>query len=146
MREAIEEARKASWPFGAVVVRDGKEIARAGSGDGQDISFDPTAHAEVNAIRRACQKLQSGDLSGAVLYASCEPCAQCFGAAWYAGIRKITYGSSLEDIAHIDAAWGGDLAFPHDHIAETGMEVRSDVLKNEVMGTYASHPRVMNNT
>lgn len=104
IRVAIEEAGKASWPFGAVVVRDGEIIAQASSGDGRDITIDPTAHAEVNAIRRACEKVNSGDLSGATLYASCEPCVLCFGAAWYGGIREIVFGSSLEDIKHIDAA------------------------------------------
>lgn len=141
LRIAIEEARKASWPFGAVIVKDGEIIAQAGSGDGKDISIDPTAHAETNAIRRASEKLQSGDLSGAVLYGSCEPCAQCFGAAWYAGIRKVVFGSSIKDIEHIDQAWGGDLAFPHEHIAETGIQMQGGVLKDEVMQMYASHPR-----
>ena len=139
---AIEEARKASWPFGAVIVKNGEIIAQAGSGDGKDVSIDPTAHAETNAIRRASEKLQSGDLSGAILYGSCEPCAQCFGAAWYAGIRKIIFGSSIKDIEHIDQAWGGDLAFPHDHVSETGIEMQGGVFKDEVMQMYASHPRV----
>ena len=141
---AIEEARKADWPFGAVIVRDGEVIAQAGAGDGKDTSVDPTAHAETNAIRRACEKLNSGDLSGATLYASCEPCALCFGAAWYAGIKEIVFGSSLKDIEHIDEAWGGDLAFPHDHIQETGIQVRGGVLKDDVMRMYAFHPRVIN--
>lgn len=139
---AIEEASKAAWPFGAVIVKEGVIIAQAGSGDGKDVSIDPTAHAETNAIRRASEKLQTGDLSGCVLYGSCEPCAQCFGAAWYAGIRKIVYGSSIKDIEHIDQAWGGDLAFPHDHIKETGIDMQGGVLKEEVMKMYENHPRI----
>lgn len=142
VRTAIEEARKASWPFGAVIVKNGEIIAQAGSGDGKDISTDPTAHAETNAIRRAAEKLQSADLSGATLYGSCEPCTLCFGAAWYAGIRNVVFGSSIQDIQKFDSIWGGDLGFPHDHIPETGMEMRGGVLKDEVMQMYAEHPRL----
>lgn len=143
VRVAIDEARKASWPFGAVIVKGGEILAQAGSGDGKDVSIDPTAHAETNAIRRAVEKLKSGDLSGAILYSSCEPCAQCFGAAWYAGIRQIIFGSSIKDIEHIDQAWGGDLAFPHDHISETGVQMTGGVLRDEVMEMYRTHPRVV---
>ena len=144
LRIAIEEASKASWPFGAVVVKNGEIISQAGSGDGKDNDFDPTAHAEVNAIRMACEKLKTTDLSGSVLYASCEPCAICFGTAWYTNIREIVYSSSLDDIQKINKAWGGDLAFPHDHIAETDIVVFSGILKDEAANMYASHPRVTN--
>jgi len=143
LKIAINEARKADWPFGAVIVKNGEIISQAGSGDGKDISIDPTAHAETNAIRRASEKLKTGNLSGAILYSSCEPCAQCFGAAWYAGIRKIVFGSSIKDIQDINQAWGGDLAFPNDHVAETGIKMYGGVLKDEVMQMYASHPRVV---
>lgn len=140
---ALKEARNASWPFGAVIVKDGEVVSQAGSGDGQDEDHDPTAHAEVNVIRRACRKLGTGDLSGATLYASCEPCALCIGATWYAGIKKIVYGTSLEDIKDINKAWGGDLAFPHDHLASTGIDIQGGVLKDEVMQMYSTHPRVI---
>ena len=142
LRIAIDEARKAAWPFGAVIVQNGEVVAQAGSGDGNDTNIDPTAHAEVNVIRRACKKLNSGDLSRAILYTSCEPCALCFGSAWYAGIKEIIFGTSLEDIKHINKAWGGDLAFPHDHIVESGIQFRGGVLKDEVMHMYSLHPRV----
>lgn len=142
MKLAIEEARNASWPFGAVIVKRGEVIATAGSGDGQDESHDPTAHAETNAIRRAASKLGSGDLSGTILYASCEPCALCFGAAWYGGIKKIVYGTALADIQSINKAWGGDLGFPHEHIQEAGITFEGGVLKEEVLEMYKSHPRV----
>ena len=143
---AINEAKKASWPFGAVLVKNGEVISKAGSGDGIDYEHDPTAHAEVNAIRRASQKLKTGNLEGAILYASCEPCALCFGAAWYAGVKNIVYGSSLSDISPVNALWGGDLTFPHDHIEETGIDVQGGVLKDEVMKMYEEHPRVLRET
>jgi deoxycytidylate deaminase len=132
MNIAMKEAKKASWPFGAVIVRDGEIIAQAGSGDGKDIEIDPTAHAEVNAIRRACVKLNTGNLAGAILYASCEPCALCFGAAWYANIKEI------------NKAWGGDLAFPHNHIFETGIHMRGGILKDAIMKMYVIHSYVIN--
>lgn len=142
IRMAIEEAKKASWPFGAVIVKDGEIIAIAGAGDGGDYEHDPTAHAEVNAIRRASQKLKRGNLEGAVLYASCEPCALCFGATWYAGMKNIIYGSPLSDIVEMSVLWGEDLAFPHEHIPETGIHIQGGVLKEEVMQMYSEHPRV----
>lgn len=140
---AIDQAMKSSWPFGAVIVKDGKVISVAGSGDGVDYEHDPTAHAEVNAIRRASQILKTGNLKGAILYASCEPCALCFGATWYAGIKNIVYGTALTEIGQINSLWGGDLAFPHEHIQETGISVAGGVLKEEVMQMYKKHPRVL---
>ncbi len=140
---ALEEAKKASWPFGAVVVKDGVIIAQAGSGDGMDVDFDPTAHAEINAIRRACNKLKSGDLTGAILYTTCEPCTLCFGGAWYSYIKNIVYGTSLEDIKEINKFWGGDLGFPHDHIVETGINIHGGILKDEIMEMYKTHPKVV---
>lgn len=142
MNIALEEARKSSWPFGAVIVIDGRVVSQAGSGDGADIGFDPTAHAEVNAIRRACARLGRSDLSDAVLFASCEPCALCLGAAWYASIGEIVYGTSLKDIKEISKHWGGDLAFPHDHIRETEITLTEGPLKEEIMAMYLSHPRI----
>ncbi|MDB5260266.1 MAG: CMP/dCMP deaminase zinc-binding protein [Candidatus Nomurabacteria bacterium] len=140
MQLAIDEATKAAWPFGAVIVKDGEIIAQAGSGDGQDETHDPTAHAEVNAIRRASLKLK-GDLKGATLYASCEPCALCFGASWYAGIRNIVYGSSIKDLQEIDYLKDGDLVFPHEHVSESDVEVKTGVLRDKVMDMYKSHSK-----
>ena len=142
LKIALAEAEKASWPFGATLVKDNKIIAQAGSGDGVEESHDPTAHAEVNVIRIACRKLVSSNLGGMTLYASCQPCALCIGAAWYAGIRRIVYGSSLEDIRSIGALWGGDLAFPDDRLYTTGIEFKGGVLRQEVMKLYSMHPRV----
>ncbi len=140
---ALEEAKKASWPFGAVVVKNGKILAKEVAGNSGDMNFDPTLHAEMNAIRSTCKKIGSSDLTGCVLYATCEPCALCFGAAWYANIKEIIYGTSLEDIREINKLWGGDLSFPNDHIAETGIRMQGGVLKNEIMDMYKTHPRII---
>ncbi|MCQ2574810.1 MAG: nucleoside deaminase, partial [Alphaproteobacteria bacterium] len=79
---AVEESslsvNEGSSPFGAVVVKDGKIISRAHNT--VVLNNDPTAHAEINAIRVACKKLKTFDLSGCVLYTSCEPCPMCLSA------------------------------------------------------------------
>lgn len=142
LKIAIEEAKKSSWPFGAVVVCNGEIVSQAGSGDGLDNDIDPTAHAEVNTIRRACNKLNTGDLSNCVLYASCEPCALCIGAIWYSGIKKVIYGTSLDDIKHLSNKWGGDLAFPKNELSETGISIKGGILKDEVIEMFEKHTKV----
>ncbi len=87
-------------PFGAVVVKDGKVIAK--SGNKVTTNNDPTAHAEVSAIRLACKKLKTFDLSGAVIYTSCEPCPMCLGAIYWSRIETIYYGNTKADAAAID--------------------------------------------
>ena len=86
-------------PFGAVIVKDGNIIAKAHNR--VLLSNDPTAHAEVNAIREASQLLQSFDLSGCVLYTTCKPCPMCLGAVMWARISKVYYGTTEKDAAAI---------------------------------------------
>ena len=106
MREAIRLANQSvaqgGGPFGAVIVKDGKIIA--GSSNSVTIDNDPTAHAEVNTIRKACQKLGTFDLSGCTIYTSCEPCPMCLGAIYWARIGKIFYGNTRKDARDIDFA------------------------------------------
>ncbi len=92
-RTALEE--RSGEPFGAVIVSDGVVIAAEGNSVNGD--SDPTAHAEINAIRAAGRALGTWDLSGCVLYASSRCCPMCYGAAHWAGIRKIYYGAGWED-------------------------------------------------
>ncbi len=87
-------------PFGAVVVKDGKVIAK--SANKVTASNDPTAHAEVAAIRLACKKLNTFDLSGCVVYTSCEPCPMCLGALYWARVDAIFYGNTKSDAAAIN--------------------------------------------
>lgn len=86
-------------PFGAVVVKDGKIIAK--SGNKVATTNDPTAHAEVSAIRLACKKLKTFDLSGCVVYTSCEPCPMCLSAIYWARIETIYYANTKVDAANI---------------------------------------------
>ncbi|WP_373072581.1 nucleoside deaminase [Sulfurimonas sp.] len=84
-------------PFGAVIVKDDEIIASAHN---EVIKTnDPTAHAEVNAIREASKKLGSFDLSGCVIYTTCYPCPMCLGAIYWARISKIYYGATEDDAA-----------------------------------------------
>lgn len=94
---AMENIKNGGGPFAAVIVRDGVEIA---SGVNRvTANNDPTAHAEVSAIRAACAKLGTFNLSGCVLYTSCEPCPMCLGAIYWAHIDKIYYGANKFDAA-----------------------------------------------
>ena len=104
MNLGIEEARKTmnqniGGPFGAVIVKDNKVIAVASNtvlG-----SHDPTAHAEVNAIRKAGQVLGTHDLSGCVLYATGYPCPMCLSAIIWANIKEVYYGTDLKEAEDI---------------------------------------------
>ena len=104
MREAVrlanESVRNGGGPFGAVIVKDGKIVA--GSSNSVTIDNDPTAHAEVNTIRKACRLLNTFDLSDCTIYTSCEPCPMCLGAIYWAHIGRIFYGNTRKDAADID--------------------------------------------
>ena len=106
MREAIhlasESVKHGGGPFGAVVVKDGKVVA--GSSNSVTIDNDPTAHAEVNTIRKACRQLGTFDLSGCTIYTSCEPCPMCLGAIYWSRIGRIFYGNNRKDACAIDFA------------------------------------------
>jgi guanine deaminase len=86
-------------PFGAVIVKDGVVIAR--SANMVVPENDPTAHAEISAIRLACRALGARNLAGCVIYTSCEPCPMCLGAIYWAGISKIYYANTQSDAANI---------------------------------------------
>lgn len=94
----VEEGK--GGPFGAVIVKDGKIIARGVNN--VTGGNDPTAHAEVVAIRNACQVLGSFQLDGCEIYTSCEPCPMCLGAIYWARPDKMYYANSKEDAAAIE--------------------------------------------
>ena len=87
-------------PFGAVIVRNGEVVATGVNR--VTANNDPTAHAEVNAIRNACSKEQTFNLSGCVIYTSCEPCPMCLSALYWAGVSRIYYGNTQEDAEAIN--------------------------------------------
>jgi guanine deaminase len=105
MKKAIQLSQEnmqkgAGGPFGAVIVKNGKVI---GEGWNKVTSTnDPSAHAEVVAIREACKSINHFDLSGAEIYTSCEPCPMCLSAIYWARIDKIYYANTRQDAADID--------------------------------------------
>ncbi len=115
MRKAIalaeENVANGGGPFGAVIAKGG-EIVATGTNRVTD-NCDPTAHAEVSAIRAAAAKLGTFDLSGCEIYTSCEPCPMCFGAIYWAHLDAMYYGNNKHDAAEI----GFDDAFIYEEIA-----------------------------
>jgi len=113
MREAIRlsleniDAKKGG-PFGAVIVKDGEIISRGVNG--VTTLNDPTAHAEVTAIREAAKKLNNYNLTGCVIYTSCEPCPMCLSAIYWARLDAIYYANTKKDAAEINF----DDKFIHD--------------------------------
>lgn len=104
MREAIKLSVKnveiGGGPFGAVIVKNGEIIATGVNR--VTANNDPTAHAEINAIRNAAQKLGTFDLSGCEIYSSCEPCPMCLGAIYWAHVDKIYFGNTKKDAKEFD--------------------------------------------
>jgi len=117
MQRAIDLAQSGmdnncGGPFGAVVVKDGKIIAEGNNS--VTSTNDPTAHAEVVAIRKACEVLDSFQLTDCIIYTSCEPCPMCLGAIYWARPEKVFYACDREDAANI----AFDDQFIYDEIAE----------------------------
>lgn len=114
MREAIalsiENISNGGGPFGAVIVKDGKIVSTGVNM--VTANTDPTAHAEINAIRKASRKLGTYDLSGCQIYSSCEPCPMCLGAIYWAHLDKLYYGNTKTDAKNI----GFDDSFIYDEI------------------------------
>ena len=115
MRRAIwlskESVRNGGGPFGAVIARNGEIIAEGSNS--VTIDCDPTAHAEVATIRKACKALKVFDLSGCEIYTSCEPCPMCLGAIYWARLDKIYMGNDRKDAAKV----GFDDDFIYNEIA-----------------------------
>jgi tRNA(Arg) A34 adenosine deaminase TadA len=143
MREAIRLSfqmmrRGKGGPFGAVVVRKGKIVGRGCN----QVSWanDPTAHAEIVAIREACQRLKRFQLDDCDLYTSCEPCPMCLSAIYWARLRRVFYGNTRQDAARI--------AFDDDFIYwEVALPIRKRTLKmkqllrDEALAAFAEWQR-----
>lgn len=138
MREAIrlslENVRRgAGGPFAALVARDG-EILATGANQVTALN-DPTAHAEITAIRNACRALQTFDLRGCDLYTTCEPCPMCLGAIYWARLSRVYFGNTRHDAAII----GFDDAFIYDEIPLDLSERKipmSQLLRDEALAAF----------
>jgi tRNA(Arg) A34 adenosine deaminase TadA len=115
---SIESVKNGGGPFGAVIVKDGKIIAQSSNSVTKD--NDPTAHAEVNAIRKAAKELGSFDLSGCEIYSSCEPCPMCLGAIYWAHLDKLYFANTKDDAKNI----GFDDSFIYEEIDKPYAERR----------------------
>lgn len=137
MRKAIalsdESVDVGGGPFGAVIVKDGKVVGAAANR--VTLNNDPTAHAEVMAIREACQNLGTFDLSGCTLYASCEPCPMCLSAIYWARIDEYFYANDKNDAKSIDF----DDAFIYEEIDKKPEEryiKRGQIIRDEAIKVF----------
>ncbi|MFW5480004.1 MAG: nucleoside deaminase [Prevotella sp.] len=128
MRRAIqlslESVKHGGGPFGAVIVKEGKIIAEAANR--VTLDNDPTAHAEVNAIRQAARSLGRFDLSGCDIYTSCEPCPMCLGAIYWAHLDHIYYGCNRRDAA--DAGFDDEFIYQELSLAPAERQKVMEVL------------------
>lgn len=130
---SIENIKNGGGPFGAVIAKDGDIIATGTNRVTAD--NDPTAHAEVNAIRKACQALKTFDLSGCTIYTSCEPCPMCLAAIYWAHIDKIYYGNNKKDAADI----GFDDSYIYDELnlpVEKRTKLMNELLPEEAIKAF----------
>ena len=137
MRRAIElsenSVRNGGGPFGAVIAKDGEIIAEGSNK--VTINNDPTAHAEVCAIRNACKILNTFELTNCVIYTSCEPCPMCLGAIYWARLSKIFYANDRKDAAEI----GFDDDFIYEEIAiepQYRKKPSEILLRNEAINAF----------
>lgn len=124
-----EGIQNGQTPFGACIVKDGKVIVCAHNVVWETV--DITAHAEINAIRQACKKLNTVDLSGCTIYSTTEPCPMCFSACHWAMISKIIFGTSIEEA---QKAGFNELTIPNEKMKSWGMshlEIIRGFLKDE---------------
>jgi len=148
MRQAVQLMRQAGvvgktgGPFGAVVVRDGKVLAESGNSAIRD--NDPSAHAEVNAIRMACHAAGSPNIPGAVLYSSCEPCPMCYATAYWARISKIFYAASWSDYADLfdDSNVNQDMSEPFPRRAVALQQI----MQNEAQKVWQHYRKMPDRT
>ena len=137
MREAIrlsdENVKNGGGPFGAVIVRDGKIIATGVNR--VTANNDPTAHAEVSAIRAAGQKLGTFDLSGCDIYTSCEPCPMCLGAIYWAHLDRMYYACNKDDAA--DAGFDDSFIYKELDLEASERRLKSEnILRSEALKTF----------
>ena len=131
MRKAIElsikSVRNGGGPFGAIIARKGEIIAEGSNG--VTIYNDPTAHAEVTAIRKACEKLGTFNLTGCEIYTSCEPCPMCLGAIYWAHLDKIYYANDRKDAA--DIGFDDDFIYQEIEVKPQYRKKPSEILMRE---------------
>lgn len=137
MRRAIqlseESVRHGGGPFGAVIAKNGEIIAEASNS--VTLDHDPTAHAEVNAIRKATRQLKDFELKGCEIYTSCEPCPMCLGAIYWAHIDRIYYANDRKDAARI--GFDDDFIYQEiDRPVEKRRKPMIALMRDEALGAF----------
>lgn len=137
MRMAIELADRnidgGGGPFGAVIVKDGVVVATGANH--VTVDGDPTAHAEVCAIRDACRRLHTFSLEGCEIYSSCEPCPMCLGAIYWAHIDRLYYACDKADAA--DAGFDDSFIYKEMERPESARRlVTKSMCRSEAMGVF----------
>lgn len=139
LRLAIDKAREGvragQSPFGAVIVKNGEVVCAVHNVVWE--TTDITAHAEVHAIRKACRRLGTVDLSGCTLYSSTEPCPMCFAAIHWAKIDRVVFGTTIADAQE---AGFNELTISNEqmkHLGGSPVEVEGEVLKDEAREAFA---------
>ena len=148
MSEAIRLMRQAGvidktgGPFGAVIVRNGEVLSASGNSVLRD--SDPSAHAEVNAIRAACKKVGAPNLKGATLYSSCEPCPMCYATSYWARVDRIFYAAGWADYADLfdDSNISTDMKKPY---AERQVPV-SQLMPEEAQAVWLEYRKMPEKT
>lgn len=138
MEEAIEKAQEGvkngQSPFGACIVKNKEIVSSAGNSVWKDT--DITAHAEINAIRQACKKMGTVDLSGCTLYSTCEPCPMCFSACKWARLSRIVYGAHIEDAKRFGFS---EMDISNEKMKSMGdvkVEIEGDFLREECLQVF----------
>jgi len=130
---SLESVKRGGGPFGAIITKNGKIISE--SCNQVTLLNDPTAHAEIGAIREAARKLNTFDLSGCEIYASCEPCPMCLGAIYWARIDRVFFANTRDDAENI----GFDDSFIYQEISrplrERSIEFRQ-LLREEALEAF----------
>lgn len=139
MRMALDEAKRADFPFGAVIIRDGNVIARGGN-HGRSHK-DPTAHGEMVAIRNAVESPGADAMKGATLYTTGEPCPMCMGAIIWCHIGRVVYAASIDQLATLM----NQIMVPSSAIAARAafapVEITGGVLADEAMALFRERMR-----
>lgn len=129
---SVDNVKNGGGPFGAVIVKDVEVLATGVNR--VTANCDPTAHAEVSAIRAACQKEHNFKLEGCTIYTSCEPCPMCLSAIYWAGISRVYYGNTKQDAEDIDFSD----KFIYDEIARSPFlrAIPTEMMRDEALSAF----------
>ena len=139
IRSAWQGVAKGEMPFGACIVRKGQVVSVAHNSAQTDM--DTTAHAEVQAIRAASRRLKALELTGCVIYSTCEPCPMCFTACVWAKVGRIVYACRIEDAERVGIRQVPISSARMNKLGQSGVEMMGDVLREESLKLFEAWRR-----